>query len=47
MQMLEAATAAEDEQNKTAMIIKIVFIFVIFVIAVVAGVLPAKIKGCG
>ena len=29
------------------MIIKIVFIFVIFGIAVVAGVLPAKIKGCG
>jgi zinc transporter ZupT len=29
------------------MIIKVVFIFVIFAIALVAGVLPAKIKGCG
>ena len=46
-QMLYAATAADDAEKKTAMIIKIVFIFVIFAIAVAAGVLPAKIKGCG
>lgn len=36
----------DPSDNKTLMIIKIIFIFVVFAIAVVFGILPAKVNAC-
>jgi preprotein translocase subunit SecY len=47
--LAQAPYQAEPDPNeeKTILILKIVFIFVIFGIALFFGVLPAKVKRCG